>query len=127
MEAIQRKYPEKFVDEEKIFNQIRRGARIFIGTGCGEPQYLVRALVKYVESHPKALFDAEVFQVWTLGVAPYTDEKYQANFRHNSFFVGNHTRSAVNRGLADYTPVFLSQVPDLFCRGLVPLGEAEVP
>ena len=105
------RHPEKFAPEERIFGRIRRGDRIFVGTGCGEPQYLVRALIEYVRSNPKAFFDAEVLHVWTLGVAPYADEQFQANFRHNSFFIGNNTREAVNRGLADYTPIFLSQVP----------------
>jgi acyl-CoA hydrolase/ribosomal protein S18 acetylase RimI-like enzyme len=123
---MREKYPEKFVPEARIFSQIHRGARIFIGTGCGEPQYLVRALIKYVESHPKAIFDAEVFHVWTLGVAPYTFEKFKYNFRHNSFFIGTHTREAVNRGTADYTPIFLSEVPDLFYRRLVPVDVALV-
>jgi acyl-CoA hydrolase/GNAT superfamily N-acetyltransferase len=118
------KYPEKLAAEEAIFSHIHRGDRIFIGTGCGEPQYLVRALIQYVQSHPKAFFDAEVFHVWTLGVAPYTDEKFKPNFRHNSFFIGSNTRDAVNKGLADYTPVFLSQVPRLFHRKLVPVDVA---
>lgn len=113
IDQIKKKYPEKFASEDGIFNHIHRGDRIFIGTGCGEPQYLVRALIHYVQSHPKAFFDAEVFHVWTLGVAPYTDEKFKHNFRHNSFFIGNNIRDAVNKGLADYTPVFLSQIPDL--------------
>lgn len=112
------RYPGKVVPENQIFKNIRRGDKIFIGTGCGQPQYLVKALMNYLQSHPKAFFDAEVFHVWTLGVAPYTDEKYKTNFRHNSFFVGNNTRDAVNTGLADYTPIFLSEVPDLFRRGL---------
>jgi acyl-CoA hydrolase/GNAT superfamily N-acetyltransferase len=117
-------YPEKIAPEAEIFSNIHRGDHIFIGTGCGEPQYLVKALVKYVESHPKAFFDAEVFHVWTLGVAPYTDEKFKYNFRHDSFFVGNNTRGAVNKGAADYTPIFLSQVPDLFGKGEVPVDVA---
>jgi len=77
-----------------------------------------------VESHPKGFFDAEVIHIWTLGVAPYTDEKFKRNFRHNSFFVGDSTRDTVNRGDADYTPVSLSQVPDLFYRRLVPIDVA---
>ncbi len=121
---IRRSYPEKFASENKIFSHIRRGARIFIGTACGEPQYLVGAIVDYVASHPKAFFDAEVFQVWTLGVAPYTDVKFKKNFRHNSFFVGNNTRDAVNKGLADYSPIFLSQIPELFNRKQVPIDVA---
>ncbi len=123
-EAMQRIYPDKFVSEEEIFTGIHRGDRIFISTACGEPQYLVRALIQFVESNPKAFFDTEVLHVWTLGVAPYTDEKFKYNFRHNSFFVGNNSREAVNRGLADYTPIFLSSVPDLFTRGLVPINVA---
>ncbi len=123
-EEIKKAYPEKFAPEEKIFSHIHRGDRIFISTACGEPQYLVRALIQFVESNPKAFFDAEILHVWTLGVAPYTEEKFKDNFRHNSFFVGNNSREAVNKGLADYTPIFLSRVPDLFYRGLVPINVA---
>jgi acyl-CoA hydrolase/RimJ/RimL family protein N-acetyltransferase len=125
-EEMKRIYPEKFGSEAEIFSHIHRGDRIFIHTACGEPQYLVQALIQYVESNPKAFFDAEVFQVWTLGVAPYTDEKFKYNFRHNSFFVGTNSREAVNRGMADYTPIFLSRVPDLFYRGMVPINVALV-
>jgi acyl-CoA hydrolase/GNAT superfamily N-acetyltransferase len=124
MNEFRKIYPEKFGSEDSIFSHIRRGNRIFIGTGCGEPQYLVRALIRYVESHPTAFFDAEVLHVWTLGIAPYTDEKFKQNFRHNSFFIAKNTREAVNKGLADYTPIFLSNVPDLFERGLVPIDVA---
>ena len=119
MRAMRALYPEKFPVEERIFRTIHPGNRIFIGTGCGEPQYLVQSLINYVQSHPKALFDAELFQVWTLGVAPYGDAKFKDIFRYNSFFIGNNTRKAVNQGLADYTPVFLSQVPALFQKKLV--------
>ncbi len=126
LEHMRERYPEKFVPENRIFERIRRGDHLFIGTGCGEPQYLVNALAAYVESHPKAVFDAEIFHVWTLGVAPYANEKFSPNFRHNSFFIGDNTRTAVNEGLADYTPVFLSQVPDLFYRNYVPIDVALV-
>jgi len=124
LDKIKKAYPEKSVSEDKIFSHIHRGDRIFIGTGCGEPQYLVGALMDYVRSHPKAFFDAEVFHVWTLGVAPYTDEKLKHNFRHNSFFIAHNTRDAINKGVADYTPIFLSQVPQLFYRNLVPVDVA---
>ncbi|MEB3227809.1 MAG: acetyl-CoA hydrolase/transferase C-terminal domain-containing protein, partial [Synechocystis sp.] len=117
-------YPDKFLPEAQIFSHIHRGDRLFISTACGEPQYLVQALVNYVQEHPKALFDAEVLQVWTLGLAPYTDSKFVKNFRHNSFFIGHHTRDAVNQGLADYTPIFLCQVPSLFQQGLVTIDVA---
>lgn len=124
IEELKKRYSDKFVSEDQIFSNIHKGDHIFISTGCGEPQYLVRALVKYVESNPKALFDAEVFHIWTLDLAPYTDQKFKSNFRHNSFFIGKTTRDSVNTGNADYTPVFLSQVPSLFRRKLVPIDVA---
>jgi acyl-CoA hydrolase/GNAT superfamily N-acetyltransferase len=124
LDEARRKYPEKFAPEAAIFSRIHRGDTIFISTGCGEPQYLVGALIDYVKSHPNAFFDAEVFHVWTLGVAPYTDEKFKRNFRHNSFFIGNNTRAAVNQGLADYSPIFLSQIPRLFHLKRVPVDVA---
>lgn len=124
IEHFREVYPGKFVSTNQIFKNIHRGARIFISTGCAEPQYLVNSLIEYVESNPKAFFDAEVLHVWTLGVAPYTNAKFKHNFRHNSFFIGNNTRDAVNQGMADYTPIFLSKIPEMFFRGMVPVDVA---
>jgi acyl-CoA hydrolase/RimJ/RimL family protein N-acetyltransferase len=124
LERLRRENPDKFTSEEKIFANIRPGDRIFVGTACAEPQYLVHSLAEYVRSNPKALFDTEILQVWSLGVAPYAQQTLQPTLRHNSFFVGNSTRAAVNRGAADYTPIFLSQVPALLRRRLVPVDVA---
>jgi acyl-CoA hydrolase/GNAT superfamily N-acetyltransferase len=124
IEQLRKTYPRKFASGKHIFSRIQPGDRIFIGTACGEPQYLVRALVEYVESNPKAFFDAEVLHIWTLGVTPYADEKFRRNFRTNSFFIGDNTRGPVNQGLADYTPIFLSQVPQLFRRKAIPIDVA---
>jgi acyl-CoA hydrolase len=77
MNKIMEKYPEKFVSIERAFNHIQRGNRIFVGTGCGRPQYLLQSLIRFIESHPTAFLDAEVFHVWTLGLEPYTDEKFK--------------------------------------------------
>jgi acyl-CoA hydrolase len=119
-----KEYPEKFASNEEILGHIHAGDRIFIGSGCNEPQYLVRELVNYVQSHPKAFFDTELMHIWTLGVAPYTDEKFRDNFRLDSLFIGDSTRNAVNQGAADYTPIFLSAVLELFRRMMVPIDVA---
>jgi len=124
IENFKKIYKDKFLSVESIFKKIHLGDRIFISTACGEPQYLVNALVKYVESNPKALMDSEVMHVWTLGVAPYANEKYKRNFRYNSFFIGNNAREAINQGLADYSPIFLSKIPALFRKGMVSLDVA---
>jgi len=117
-------YKDKFISVEYVFKKIHLGDRIFISTACGEPQFLVNALIKFVESNPKALMDSEVMHVWTLGVAPYANEKYKHNFRYNSFFIGNNARAAINKGLADYSPIFLSKIPGLFRKGMVSLDVA---
>jgi acyl-CoA hydrolase/ribosomal protein S18 acetylase RimI-like enzyme len=124
LETLKSKYPEKFASDEIIFNNIHRGDRIFISTGCGEPQHLVKLLIDYVQSHPKAFFDTEVVHVWTLGVAPYADEKFKRNFRLNSFFIADSARESVNEGVADYSPIFLSQVPDLLLKGYIDIDVA---
>ena len=124
LEEMKKAYPEKFAPENRVFEAIRRGDHLFVSTGCGEPQHLIAALASYVDTHPKAFFDTEVFHVWTLGVAPYAEDKFKRQFRHNSFFIGDNTRDAVNTGLADYTPIFLSQVPELFYRKYIPIDVA---
>ena len=113
-DELKKKYPRKMASPDDIFCKIKAGDRIFISTGCGEPQHLVKRLVEYVESNPKAFFDTEILHVWTLGVAPYCDDRLRSNFRHNSFFISHHTRQAINEGSADYTPIFLSEVASLF-------------
>ncbi len=123
-DEIKKRYPQKFAHQNKIFQNIHRGDRIFVHTGCAEPQYLISALIQYIEGHPKAFVDAEVLSWWNLGVAPYADERYQMQFRHNSFFIADPTRQAVNTGLADYTPIFLSNTPRVFYQGLVPIDVA---
>jgi len=126
LQRLRESRPKQFVSSEEAFSCVHRGQRIFIGTGCGQPQHLVNELVAYTQAHPKAFFDAEVLSVWTLGVAPYLQEELRRNFRLDSFFISDVTRDAVNCGAADYTAIFLSQVPALFYRGVVPIDVALV-
>jgi acyl-CoA hydrolase len=124
LENLKEAWPEKFASEEEIFSHIHAGDKIFIGTGCGEPQYLVQALVNFVGSNPKAFFGIELIHVWTLGAAPYVDEKFRDNFRIDSFFISDGTRNAINKGTADYTPISLSAVPGLIRREIIPIDVA---
>jgi len=71
LEEFKKTYPENVPAPRVIFSHIHAGDRIFIGTGCGEPQYLVQAMIRYVESNPKAFFDAEIIHIYSLGLAPY--------------------------------------------------------
>jgi len=126
LSQLREAHSAKLAPVDEVFANIHRGDRIFIGTGCGKPQSLVDEMVRYVEGHPKALFDAEVLHVWSLGVAPYLREEFKRNFRHTSFFISGSSREAINQGQADYTAIYLSQVPDLFYRGIIPIDVALV-
>mgnify|MGYP001156424370 CR=1 FL=1 len=59
LEAMKKRWPKKFWPETAIFERIHPGDRIFVGTGCGEPQHLVGALKRYVEKRPNSLTGAE--------------------------------------------------------------------
>lgn len=102
-------YADKVFTADAAVADMAHGRRVFIGSGAGEPQSLVRAMV----DNP-AVSDIEIVHIMTLGVAPYAEPKHASRFRHNAFFIGKNVRGAVARGDADYTPVFLSEIPRLF-------------
>ncbi len=124
LQEIKERYPSKFATERQIFKNIKPGNTIFIGTGCGEPVALIKALLNFIKNDPKAFFDVEIIQLVTMGTVPYADESFKDNFRPNAFFVGGGLREAVNKGLADYTPVFLSNLPQLIEKKIVPVDVA---
>jgi acyl-CoA hydrolase/RimJ/RimL family protein N-acetyltransferase len=120
MEDWQQRFKHKIRTVESAISTIRRGDKVFIGSGAAEPQLLVKALI---ESAGR-LADTRIMHIMTLGVAPYTEEKFTDQFRHNAFFIGANTRQAIAEGRADYTPVFLSEIPALFKSGQSPIDVA---
>lgn len=112
----------EYVEAEEALKNIGRGERVFVGSGAAEPQHLVENLVDLAGQ----FYDTEIFHIQTLGVAPYTEEKFEDRFRHNAFFVDDNTRNAVAEGRADYTPIFMRDIPELFRSKRVPLDAALV-
>ncbi|MBS3817687.1 MAG: GNAT family N-acetyltransferase [Candidatus Thermoplasmatota archaeon] len=110
-------YDADYVEAKEALKTLGRGARIFIGSGAAEPQYLVKELTNLADQ----FYDTEIFHIQTLGVAPYTEDKFEDRFRHNAFFVDDNTREAVATGRADYTPIFMRDIPKLFKNGRIPL------
>jgi 4-hydroxybutyrate CoA-transferase len=93
------------------------GARVWVQSGCGTPSVLVNALV----ARAPQLRNVEVVHMMTLGSADYTRPEYEGHFRHRGLFLGPNVRDAVAAGRADYTPIFLSEIEDLFESGALPL------
>lgn len=91
---------------------VKTGDRVFVGSCAGTPQTLTEALSNRLD-----LRDTEIVHILTLGVASYTDPQHLERFRHNAFFIGENVRDAVVQGRADYTPICLSEIPELFHSG----------
>lgn len=104
------------VEAIKSFN------RVFIHGGVATPQTLVKTMV----ARASELRDVEIVHLHTEGEASYTDPKYASSFHTNALFVGGNIRDAVAKGQADYIPVFLSEVPGLFRKKILPLDIALV-
>jgi len=113
-------YKERLTDARTALSRIRRGSRIFIGSACGEPQLLVKTLLDMGEKFA----DVEIIHFLDLGLTDYTSEIYTEHFRHNALFIGANAREAIKAGHADYTPIFLSEVPILMQRGSMPVDVA---
>src|SRR5579871_5127829 len=111
---------ERQVSAERAVAPIKSGQRIFIGSNSAEPESLADALTACANH----LADTEIVHILTLGTAPSSQARFENQFRHNAFFIGANVREAVNTCRADYTPIFLSEVPALFRSGQVPLDYA---
>lgn len=120
MQDWKERYTSKLMSGQQALLKIRSGNRVFLSPACGEPQHLLEELVKLGGT----LTDVEIVHMLTVGAAPHAQKRYDRHFRHNSLFVGPGVRSAVAEGIADYTPIFLSEIPGLFKSGRMPLDVA---
>jgi 4-hydroxybutyrate CoA-transferase len=102
---------------EQALKAVRSGDRVWIQSGCGTPSVLVDALV----ARAPEVIDVEIVHMKTLGNADYTKPEYEGHFRHRGLFLGANVREAVVAGRADYTPIFLSEIENLFESGAMPL------
>jgi acyl-CoA hydrolase len=101
---------------------IASGQRVFVHGGAATPQRLLAALT----ARAAELRAVELVHLHTEGPAPWADPALAASFRSNALFVGENLRAAVQRGDADYVPIFLSEAPALFRNGMLPLDAALV-
>jgi len=98
---------------------IRNGYRVFMGSGCSEPQHLAQSL----EERLPSLADLEILEILRVGKPRFTEGGYD-QCRLKSFFVASATREAVAEGRADYTPINLSDIPGLFRSGAMTIDVA---
>ena len=109
-------YPKPVTAAEAVAG-ITSGSRVFVGSGCGAPQVLIKALT----DRAPQLRHVEICHLLTFGIADYVNAGFQGSFRHNAFFIGPNVRAAVAEGRADYTPIFLSEISELIRSGQRPV------
>jgi len=117
----QKKLPsEKTVSTGTALASIHNGCRLFIGTGCGEPQHLIHALVANSSTQ-----DIMIYQMFSHTLAQYVnDPAFSRRFSLKLFFISEPMRKAAFEGKIDYLPTYLSQIPKLFAGRRIGLDVA---
>jgi 4-hydroxybutyrate CoA-transferase len=115
-------YSQKIRTADEALRLVESGMRVYIQPGCAEPETLVEALMR----RGPAVRDVEIVHMMTMGVAPYVAPEMAGHFRHNAVFIGSNVREAINDGRADYTPIYLSEIEELFESGAMPIDVALV-
>src|SRR5690349_13118395 len=111
-----------YITGDEAVKLIKPGQRVFVHGGAATPHFLLKKLAERSEE----LWNVEIVSISLQGDAVIADKKYKDSFRINSLFVSQNIREAVNDGRADYVPIFLSEIPILFRRNILPLDVAIV-
>ncbi len=110
------------VDAQTALTAVRSGMRVYLHEASMAPVPLIEAFTERC----RALTDVEVVHLHTNAPAPYVAPDMAGHVRHNALFTGPNVRAAVQDGRADFTPVFLSEIPCLFADGTLPIDVALV-
>jgi acyl-CoA hydrolase len=108
----------RLVSAEAAVAGIRSGQQLYVQAAAAVPSLLLDALVARADE----LDDVGVVHLHVEGPAPHLAPEMAGHFRHRALFIGANARAAVNEGRAEYVPVFLHDVPDLFASRLIPLN-----
>nr|BFD66282.1 acetyl-CoA hydrolase/transferase C-terminal domain-containing protein [Bdellovibrio sp. HAGR004] len=110
----------KFVSADEALKEVQSGHHVFIHTAAATPQQLVKALVRRAPE----VKNVKIYAIHTEGDCSYALPEYEQNFEVHSFFNGANLRKARANINSSFVPIFLSEVPQLFYRGIVPLDVA---
>ena len=105
---------------EEAVQFVKSGNRVFIHGSAATPVCLVKAVLQRYA----VLRDVELVSITNMGDIDFNNPAYRKSFFFNSLFVSGNTRSVVNSSYGDYVPVFLSQIPQLFRKNILPIDVA---
>jgi acyl-CoA hydrolase len=109
-----------FMSAAEAVKVIKSGDTVFIHGVAQAPQLLIDAMV----DRAPELENVRIVHIHHEAEAPYVKPEYEGIFRCESFFVGANVRKATMQGLADYIPVFLSEIPGLIRKGILNIDVA---
>jgi 4-hydroxybutyrate CoA-transferase len=118
--AWETEYTKRLQTADEALRSVKSAMRVYIQPGCAEPEMLVEALIRRAPE----VHDVEIVHMMTMGAAPYVAPNMAGHFRHNAVFIGANVRDAINDGRADYTPIYLSEIEELFESGEMPIDVA---
>lgn len=110
----------KSVSAAKAVENVKSNDRVFVHSAAAAPTELLQALT----ARHAELKNVEMIHLHIDGVAPYSAPEYRDSFKVNSLFIGANVRNAIPNGNASYIPVFLSEVPLLFRKNILPIDVA---
>lgn len=116
------KEPVNYVSPKDALALIQSNQRVFIHGSAHTPTFLL----KHLALEAPRLKNVEVVSISVYGDLYVDNPEYKESFSVNSLFVSGSIRKAVNEGNADYIPVFLSEIPELFKRNILPIDVAIV-
>lgn len=107
----------KYVTAEDAIKAVKSNDRVYVQAAAATPTILTKAL----SERASELRNVEVCHLHTEGEAPYSNPDLAESFHVNSFFIGKNVRHTLAAGNGSYTPVFLSELPHLFRKKVLPL------
>lgn len=114
-------HQHKLLSAEAAVRLVRPGNRVFVGTTPATPQTLMAAL----EALDQPAVDVELVHFLVAGaVASDAAGQPTTKYRHHCFFVGTEMRGLIREGRADYHPISIARVPEMFDIGRIRLDVA---
>jgi len=110
----------KYVTAQEAVKVVKSNDRVYLQAAAAAPTVLANALTERASE----LKNVEICHLHTEGEARYANPELRESFHVNSFFIGANVRHTIKAGNGSYTPVFLSELPNLFRKNVLPLDVA---
>ncbi|RXR23975.1 acetyl-CoA hydrolase/transferase family protein [Flavobacterium stagni] len=110
----------KYVTAAEAVQVVKSGDRVYLQAAAAAPTVLANALTERAEE----LRNVEICHLHIEGEARYANPELADSFHVNSFFIGSNVRHTLKAGNGSYTPVFLSELPHLFRKNVLPIDVA---